>query len=332
MKMWVRIVIALSVVVVVGFVLWAFFFREKDEVVAYNAMTEMVEYQESIGLKERLIELNSMNYLNNDKSALISAENTYGADILEIREMCLTPEVIYKYNEHGIVDAIYDSYYTYDLMTKEVFKDILPYLNGNKTNRKAQKTLTKSINNYINTLKRVSADLDLILENQAKTTGEGSSYAQLKGNYTSFKSNYREMLGYDGQIITSSINYINQAVYNNNFKADTSFALYDCFGRSLVSFEESNIHQEIYFSNNIHIISEKIGKVEADQSIYSEKYTELDFLQSYNLLLIEHNNVLNDVFDEQFYKICEMADGNSLSGIVDEAKSPLVKVLNVLGF
>ena len=34
MKFWVKIVVALSVVVVIAFGIWAFVFKEKDEVVA----------------------------------------------------------------------------------------------------------------------------------------------------------------------------------------------------------------------------------------------------------------------------------------------------------
>ena len=60
MKFWVKIVIAFAVVVVLGFGVWAFFFREKDDVVAYNEITEMVDYKQSLSLKTKLDELRSM--------------------------------------------------------------------------------------------------------------------------------------------------------------------------------------------------------------------------------------------------------------------------------
>ena len=36
MKFWIKILIAFCIVLVIGFAVWAFFFREKDEVQAYN--------------------------------------------------------------------------------------------------------------------------------------------------------------------------------------------------------------------------------------------------------------------------------------------------------
>ena len=62
MKFWVKIVVALSVVVVIAFGIWAFVFKEKDEVVAYNKVCEIVDYKESLGTKEKLISLRKYNY------------------------------------------------------------------------------------------------------------------------------------------------------------------------------------------------------------------------------------------------------------------------------
>ena len=149
MKIWIRIVVAFSVVVVIGFALWAFFFDEKDEIEAYNDMTQMLEFKESVGLEERLVALRAFNYIGDDTSALL--ENTKeGQFIIQARELCLNEEVINSYDEDGDVISSYMSYSTYDAMSVEMFKDILPYLNGSTTNSKARKAVCGSISNYIN--------------------------------------------------------------------------------------------------------------------------------------------------------------------------------------
>ena len=62
MKFWVKVVVAVCVILVVAFAVWAFFFREKEEVQAYNKSAEMLDYKESLGLNEKLITLQGLDY------------------------------------------------------------------------------------------------------------------------------------------------------------------------------------------------------------------------------------------------------------------------------
>lgn len=334
MKTWIRIVVAFSVVVIIGFALWAFFFDEKDEIEAYNDMTQMLEFKESIGLEERIIELRAYNYVGEDKSALI--ENTSeGASIVQTRNICLSTEIINEVDEDGDIISSYMSYSTYDTMSVEMFKDILPYLNGTTTNNKARKAICSSIKNYIKQLKEVSEKLDLVLLSQKDSSFDPSSLAQLSGAYTSFKNNYKKLLVISGDVIADSINYINIGVYGKNYKSDTNFALYDCFARTLkaMSSSDEKNRNEVAFSHNSRIVAENVIKVLNNENIFTE-YSELQFLKAYNDLLNNHTSVLNDVFSTHYINVVKMADNdaNSLSAIKNEAKESLVIVLNTIGF
>ena len=76
---------ALSVVVIVAFGVWAFFFREKDEVLAYNRTCEIVDYKESLGTKEKISDLQDLNYIGKDSGKVITASNDTNKEILNLR-------------------------------------------------------------------------------------------------------------------------------------------------------------------------------------------------------------------------------------------------------
>jgi len=332
MKTWIRILIAFAVVVVIGFAVWVFFFKEKDEVVAYNDMTEMIEYRESVGLNERFVELNSMNYFGGDKTNVISPEVEGFKKTCATRDILLSEEVLNAYDDEGKITATYMSYWTYDQMSTEIFKDILPYLNGKKVNRKAQRELSKEIKNYINSVKEVSGDLDELINFQNGLTNDASLIAQLEGRYNSLKLKYRNMVGFAGKIISKSINYINVAIYDNNFKIDTKFALYDSFGKSLDGLVSALVDREKDFSNNTYLIMSKLNAFNKGENIFTEEYTELKFLESYNKLISTYPTVLGGVLSRHYIQISEMADNTNLSEIIEGAQAPLVIVLNIIGF
>ena len=278
MKIWIRLVVAFSVVLVLTFAVWAFFFDEKDEVVVYNDMTQMIEFKESLGIEDRLDDLSNYNYIGKDKSKVITKDNY--PELFKVRTMLFSEDVINEYDDKDNIVATYDSYLTYDKLSNEIFKDVLPYLNGKNTHRKTQKAFTAAVKNYINQLKILNADIDLIVKSQDVTTNENSSISQLVAKYNSLRSKYRKLMGYAGEVISYSIGYLNAAVYGGDFKADTDFALYDCYGRTLKAFASVHINQEIVYSNTIHYAVDKIEKSNSNTNIFSVEYTELEFLQA----------------------------------------------------
>ena len=74
-KFWVKIIIALMVVLVIGFSVWVFFFREKEDVQAHNRLSELIDYKESLGIEEKMIELRNLNYLNGNKDSIITTSS-----------------------------------------------------------------------------------------------------------------------------------------------------------------------------------------------------------------------------------------------------------------
>ena len=113
MKFWIKIVVALCVVVIIVFGVWAFFFREKDTVKAYNQTTQLVDYKESLGVKEKLVKLYYMDYMHDDPTKKINNTDVINRDILTIRKDCLSVDDIVGY-EGDSESYRYDSYFTTD--------------------------------------------------------------------------------------------------------------------------------------------------------------------------------------------------------------------------
>lgn len=332
MKFWVKIVVALSVVIVAGFAVWAFFFKESDEKIAFNRISELVDYKQSLGLKERLIDLESYNYINKDKSKVIPKESSDGAKIYQLRERCLSDEPILLYDEDHEVTATFGSYMTYENKVDEIIEYLVPHLNGNKVTSKTRRAVTSAISDYIDSLKALDEALDMVILCQDSIKGTATEYTVLANNYGELRLKYRESLQMASRVITAAVEYVNISVYNNNFKADTKFALYDCFGMALDRAMSIEIIQEVDFSNDAYTILGKINTFEKGTSIFTEKFTEYNFLTNYNTLLTDHHPVLKTVLNQHYIQKKKMADNTNLSSIVEAAQDSVVVVLNVLGF
>ena len=122
MKFWVKIVVALSVVLVAGFAVWAFFFKENDETIAFNRISELVDYKQSLGLKERLLDLEEYNYISKDKSKVIPTDSTDGKKIYTLREICLSDEALTTRDANNQITATYGSYMTYENKVDEIIE------------------------------------------------------------------------------------------------------------------------------------------------------------------------------------------------------------------
>lgn len=333
MKFWVKIVVALSVVIVAVFGVWAFFFKENDQAIAYNRMCELVDYKQSLGLKERLVDLEDYNYIAKDKSNIIPSDTTDGKKIYELRKICLSNENLVSKDDNGEVTAQYASYMTYENKVDEILEYLLPQLNGSRVTSKTRKAVTKAISSYIDSLKELSDALDMVLLYQNEMTGTPTEMTALANNYGELRLKYRASLSQASAIITAAVDYINISVYNNEFKADTRFALYDCFGMALHSAMSIELIQEVDFSNDAYTIYRKVVNYESKSvDIFDGDYGEYTFLNNYNKLLWSHHGVLESVLGEHYIVKTEMADGKRLSKIVESAQESIVTVLNVLGF
>jgi flagellar basal body-associated protein FliL len=99
MKIWIRIVIAIAALVVAGVVIWAFCFREKDEVQAYNKASGLINYKQSLALEEQLNSLRGINYFGDDPSNLLDEDDAYVQKINYIRKITLDDQIIVQYEK-----------------------------------------------------------------------------------------------------------------------------------------------------------------------------------------------------------------------------------------
>lgn len=334
MKFWIKIVVALSIVVVIGFAVWAFFFREKDEVVAYNATAELVDYKASLGIKECLVDLDKNNYWGTDKNNIITDASTAGKEILQIRKIVLGADVIESTDNNGVVLYSYDTYFVLDNYVDDIIEYYMPYMKDTASvSGNTAKQVKNAINDYITSLKDLSTTLDVLISAQKQIDGSDPIALEvLKGHYNSLRLKYRNNLNSASNVITSITNYVSASVYKNNFKFDTISALYDCFARRLNKSTSAELIMEIEYAHGLHFIVDKIDKRKNDADIYTTEFTEYDFLVGFNELFSSYSNILNYVFSSSHLEMSQMADKNGLSQVPENAQEKVVTMLNVIGF
>ncbi len=333
MKFWVKIVVALSIVVVAVFGVWAFFFKENDEKIAYNRVCELVDYKQSLGIKERLVDLYNYDYYGTDKSNALPTDSDDGKKVADIRKDCLNANYILKGDT-----LAYGSYRMYDERVDEILEYILPYLNGSKTSSKPRKAVTKAVSSYIDSLKSVSEAMDMVLDTHKEMDGSPASVTVLAGNYGEFRTRYRNALKCASVVITSSVDYINSCVFDGEMKLDSKFAMSDAFAIALNETMSVESIREFDFSYDTYKIYSTLDAYNANIGLFDYGnanyvgYSEFEFLSAYNDMLWSHRDTLNTILTNPFSIKSAMAEGNELSGIAEATQNNVIIILNVLGF
>ena len=335
MKFWVKIFVAVCVVLVVAFATWAFFFREKEEVQAYNRTAELIDFKQSLGVREKIITLNSMNYVNGDKTNVIGDDTDVKKDILNYRKLCMSQEVIADYSE-----LEFCSLFVMDEYVDDVLEYYLPYTKSdNKTKNKSLKNLKKNIEEYIDSLKDLNTSLDDVIYYHSIVEADSSTgYSWLKDYYNTFYNQYRSTLKNAGDLILSLVDYIDISVYGDDMLVDTTIALNDAFARSLIASCHIDSSQFPLFADQVYVIMNTIedykNSKDGSESIFNANYSEYKFLSAYNNLYNNFKDTLNHVFEQKKDVKQQMADDSdsALSSVLVGAQDYVVAVLNVLGF
>ncbi len=330
MKFWIKIVVALSVIVVLGFGVWAFFFKEKNEVVAYNKTSELVDYKESLGLKQKLNDLQSYDYIGDDVSNVIDDSTSTKKDILNIREIMLSPTIIITYDEGGNVTCYFDSYIIIEDYLDNAILYVLPYLKNIKTDNNLLKNLKNNVNEYIDDLKEFDTAIDILNECQKNIEGTEIEFEVLLGNYNSLRIKYKQLLNDGANLLNSILDCI-----RNNYgflKFDTNFALIDSFARSLQVSSNVDEKREPFFSHDLHLVIDKLNKLNNNSLIFNEEFDEYSFLTSYNNLINKFEGEYDKALSKHNLEKKQMADNQNLSDIKQDAQKYLVVVLNILGY
>lgn len=331
MKFWIKIVVALCVVLVAAFAVWAFFFREKDEVVAYNEISELVEYKESTAFRVKLDKLEKMNYLKNDSSMVISGESNSVKEIIKIRNKCLNKEHIEVFDEDDSFLFKYNSYYTVDEYTNEFIEYMLPKLNNMEGSSATLKKLKKSKKAYVSSLQDTIEALDLVVATQTSMEGDAMAYDVLYGMYNSFSIEFRELLFNASEVMNYILSYYKSAK-GGEILTSTYVSLNDAFTRTLKTMTSVELINELDYANDLYYVSNKIDKVNNKENIFNSEFTELNYLNAYNNLFNENVDILNKVFGKKFIEKKQMADNQNLSEVPEDLHHNVVVVLNVLGY
>lgn len=327
MKTWVKIVIAVCVILIIAISGWAIFFKEKEEVQAYSRTSELIDYKQSLGLNERLTDLKNMNYLKNDTSKTISSSSDAGAEILEIRRVVLSDGLVLGYGDNQ-----FNSYFKIEQKLDEIIEYYLPYTKGDRIKTKALNSLKEKIKIYIKSLKKLNEKIDNIFDYQSVIEGSDVELEILRGYYQQLKTQYRKTLTNEAQVIIDIMNYIDKSVYNDNFIIDTKSALFDAYTRAVRTSASVDEKLEADYSNDARIILDRIKDIDKGKTIFTEKNDEYSFMESYNKLFNDYSDTLNYVFNCKNLDKVQMADGMSLGNVLEKAQASVTNVLNVLGF
>lgn len=331
MKVWVRILVSLAIVVVIGFSVWFFAFREKDEVQAYNRTAELIDFKDSLAIKDDLLTLSEMNYFGKDNESVLDSSSSTGKEIYRLRALTLGNDTISGESSSG-VGYEFASYRLTDLMVDEVLEYLLPYTKSDTVKGKSLSALKKKINAYINSLQEFDETLDELILFQSNMEDNSTNYEALKGRYGSFRTKYRSTLNSASNLIISVMEFIDVSVYGDKIVLDTHMALCDAFARTLNTSTSIDIVQENDYANDLYVVMKRMEEVDQGSDIYSNQYTEYDFLSSYNQLYNNYKSALNYVFTCKNLEKKQMSGGMSLSNISKSAQDYVINILNVLGY
>lgn len=331
MKFWMKILVAFCVVLVVAFTVWAFFFREKDEVVAYNEISELLEYKESTGFRVKLDKIGKMNYLNNDSSIIISGESETISEIIKLRNKNLSKQHISVFDVDDTLLFEYNSYYMVDEYCDEFVEYMLPNLNNIEGSSSTLKKLKKAKKEYVSALQETMEALDLVLECQTSITGTSIEYDVLLGKYNSFSFEFRNLLNKYSDVMSYILSYYKSAK-GGEILTNSYVSLNDAFARTLDTMTSVELISELDYANDLYYVSTKIDKVNNDESIFSGEFTELNYLNAYNDLFNEHSDVLDKVFAKKYIEKKQMADNQNLSEIPENLHHNVMIILNILGY
>ena len=331
MKGWVKILITILVIVVMGFAIWAFFFREKDEVVAHSRTSAFINYKYSTNLASEIDNLRELNYIGDKPSNIIDGNNNIEKDILEIRTTTLNKnDIIVKDGDVEIYR--YQSYQNLENLTDEIIYSYLPYLKGAKVKNSYKRAIEKDVKKCISNMGSLRVAIDEIESCQTSIKGTDVEMEFLLGKYQTFRNCYRNYLNSASNLILDMQDYINYSLYGNKVKMDTYNMLYDSFTRQLRSMTSVDIREEVDRATAINKVYYKISLTNKGVEEVFDSFAEYEVLQAYNFLINNYIDDLNFVFDKSFYDKTEMAKSNNLSKVKAEAHSSVVVVLNALGF
>lgn len=331
MKFWVKIIVAVCVVGVVAFGVWAFFFREKDTVMAYNRTCELIEYRESSGVIGKIEDLKKFDYLGEDSSQKISASNDTNDEILKIRDIMLSDNIVRTYDEGGNVTCYFDSYIVMDEYLNEMICVLTPYIKNSNGNSALNNTLKSTVNSYKKDVDELIQAITLLNNCQSSITGTDVEMTVLLGNYNSFRTKYRRCLNDSAKLIINIFDIIKSNY--KEIKFDTNLSLIDGYARSVkVASSEGKLKEEAFFAHDAHLVLDKYNKNLDGDNIFTTEYTEYEYLINYNKLFNNYVSELDKALNKHNLNKTKMADGNELSDIKVEAQKSLTYVLNVFGF
>lgn len=330
MKFWIKLLIGFLIVIVICFGIWAFFFKEDDEVKAYNRVCEYIDYKESLGLKEKILEVKALNYIGEEPSNIITDDTYTKKEIIRIRNWVMSSDIINTYDDVGTVTCYFDSYLVIEDTINKTMIELLPYLNNKIISTGILKSIDKNVNQCIAKAKDLGQTIQILKNCQGSIDGEGISYEVLLGNYNSFSSEYRELLRSSADLLLDMISCVKY--HFGEVKCDTNFALIDSFARSLKVSMTVETKVEAFYLHDLHLVTEKLEKNKSNQNIFSDEFTEYDFLMSYNKLFNNYQNVLNQTFAKHNIEKKKIAKGENLSDVVTDAQQSLITTLNILGY
>lgn len=326
MKFWIRILIALGVVIVIAFGIWAFAFRESDEVQAFNKSAELIDYKQSLALDSRLEALSNMNYISGNAESTITGDSDDKNNINRYRTICLSQESVVV--EEGVE---YNSYMTIDNNVDKYLELYLPYLDSSKSKSKPRKQVKNAIDDYRTSLKTLSKELDNVTTYQVNMTDSSAEYSMLNEHYRNFYNAYRKSLNKASDVLLAMVEYIDICCYGDSIRIDAEFAMGDAYARLLNTTTKAKEIDEIKYLCDVKILIDTMGRFEDDQNIYIDQ-TEYEFLSSYNRLYNDKKSVLTKIFECDKEKRQQMAEGQSISDIEQSAHTDVINVLNVLGY
>lgn len=345
MKFGIKIVVALAVVVALGFGVWAFFFKEKEEMSGYNRVLEIIEYKISLDMDNKINDFRGNNKLGKSGDVEISDQNDYGKKILTMKERMFSDEIIVGKDDNENVTYKHLSYFELDKYIDEILNFYLPYMQTTFIQGNYADGVTKAVNTYKENAKILLDEISFLESQQSKidlTDKVDKQMESLSNMYSSLLDKYRSYISSGVDLIFEVEEYIHIGIYDNEFIYDERTILYDCFARSLKyastadKIANNDLSDETEGLNDLYYIIDKIDAIkDGEKNIYENKtYSKYEFVSGYSDLVKNHSKSLDYALTTSNFnknKIINQ-DTEILSEIHVDARLQIFVILDILGY
>lgn len=321
MKYFLRIIVTIIIVGIVGVGVWYLFFSTPDDDETFTKLSQLIDDKENSAISNIFDDLGSFETLPETENAKAKILNDIDNPIT------VDDATIYSYRAtEKILDKALNNYYVYTQIANDVsaksYKKIKNLVND--YNKSYGKLITKleDLSNYNN---------DYV--NEQDETLKVSMRYELVTKYNNISIYYKEALTKEAKLVLELKTFVNKYCFDNNFYTDSKIALLDLIMLDTISACNKTEETEIGYFINLKQSIDIYLAYESGSDIYTDTgVSESEFLNNVEFLFKNYKDGLTKLFDYTHAQRENVINGTFVSELKVEYVDFIKSVLKVLGY